>query len=112
LANSSPVLIIVLAFNKFSYNGKENFWAKFDTGTSWGFMFLEAVGRGLVTHAMGDFKRKEAASLYSLDDDTEPIAIMVLGKNGNPQDLTPELRERNYPSDRNMQEKFVVWDTK
>ena len=110
-ANSAPVLILVLAFKKFAYNGKENFWAKFDTGTSWGFMSLEAANRGLVTHAMGGFNRKEAASIYSLDNETEPIAIVALGKYGDPKDLTPELREREYPSDRNKQEEFVVWDT-
>lgn len=110
-ANSAPVLILVLAFNKFAYNGKDNFWAKFDTGTSWGFMSLEAVNRGLVTHAMGGFNRKEAAAVYSLDENTEPIAIVALGKYGNAQDLPEELREREYPSERNNQEKFVVWDT-
>jgi nitroreductase len=109
-ANSAPVLIMVLCNNRFTYNDKDNFWAKFDTGASWAFLSLEATEHELVTHAMGGFNRNNAISAYSLDPNTEPIAIIAMGKYGDPALLPNSLKEREFPESRKQLDEFVVWD--
>lgn len=74
-----PAYIGILYNKSFSRNGKENKWAAFDTGTSWGFLALEAVHLGLVTHAMAGFKRKLLREALGIPEDFEFIALVAVG---------------------------------
>lgn len=96
-ANMAPVLIAVLAKKNFDYNGKNNFWHMFDTGTAWGYLSLEAQRRGLATHAMGGFKRSALKEEFNISDDYEIICVVALGKTGDKEKLPEDLKERERP---------------
>ena len=105
----APILIAAVSKKTVDRSDKvqENKWHAFDTGTSWGFLALEAFRQGLVTHAMGGFKQEEAKGALQLTDDYEVQAMIALGYQGETADLTEELQEREVVSDRKEIESFV-----
>lgn len=107
-ANRAPVLLLIAAKKTFTLNGKENFWHMFDTGTSWGFLSLEAVHRGLVTHAMGGFDPERARETFAIPEDFEIVTVVAVGKYGNPADLPDDLQKRERPDVRRDIESLLL----
>jgi len=107
-AGKAPVLLLVLAAKSFSANGKPNRWHQFDTGTAWGFLALEAVRRGLVSHAMAGFDRVRAVELLQIPDSYEPMAMVALGRYGDPAQLDPDFQETEHPADRRPLEEIML----
>ncbi len=107
-AKHAPALLLLLAKRTFSHQGQENYWHVFDTGTAWGFLSLEAERRGMIAHAMGGFSRKRAAQLFGLSPDFAPIAIVAIGKLGDPSSLSPELQEREQPGMRRALSELII----
>ena len=107
-ANKAPVLILIAAKKNFSLNNWENFWHMFDAGTSWGFLSLEAVRRGLVTHAMGGFDTEKAREAFAISDKYEIITIVAVGKYGRPEELPDDLQKRERPDVRKDVESLIL----
>lgn len=107
-AKNAPVLILVLCKDDFDHNGKENKYCKFDTGTSWGFLSLEATRRGYYTHAMAGFKKKSTRRVLNLPENYHPIAMVALGKPGDIHDLDESFRKDESPSSRKPLEEVMV----
>lgn len=99
-ASKAPVLLLLLAKQKFSKNDKPNRWHQFDAGTSWGFLLLEAQRRGMITHAMGGFDVDLARTIFTIPDDYTIIAAIAVGYYGNITDLSPEMQTNEHPSPR------------
>ena len=99
-ARKAPLLILVLAHRYFAYNGKENRWHQFDSGTAWGYLSLEAQKRGLITHGMGGFKRKKTRESLNISEDYEIIAVIAVGKMGNKDELEEEFKKEEFPNTR------------
>ena len=110
-AKHAPVLMLMLAKRSFTETGRDNYWHMFDSGTAWGYLSLEAERRGLITHAMGGFDRKRAVVLYNLPSDIAPIAVIAIGKPGDPALLPPELRERERPGLRKPLQTLLIDST-
>ncbi len=107
-ANKAPILILILANKIFRENGKDNYWHMFDAGTAWGYLSLEAQNRGLITHAMGGFSRDEASKLFALSDDYSILTVVAVGKYGNINDLTNDLKLREEPQSRKNIEQLII----
>lgn len=86
-AKNAPVLIVILASNVFKHNQKENRYNKFDTGTAWGFLQLEAWTRGYATHGMAGFSKKQARAELMIPDDYDIVAMVAMGKIGEDIDF-------------------------
>lgn len=99
-ARKAPLLILVLAHRYFAYNGKENRWHQFDSGTAWGYLSLEAQKRGLITHGMGGFKRQKTRETLNINEDYEIIAVIAVGKMGNKDELEEEFKKEEFPNNR------------
>ena len=110
-AKNAPVLILVLAHRYFAYNGKENRWHQFDSGTAWGYLSLEAQKRGLITHGMGGFKRQKTRETLNISKDYEIIAVIAVGKMGNKQDLEDAFKKEEFPNTRRSL-RDSVWNLK
>lgn len=107
-AKNAPVLILVLSKNTFDHNGKPNKYNQFDTGTSWGFLALEAVKRGLQTHAMAGFKKKLARTELNIPEEMDIIAMVALGKPGNLDDLDQSFHSGEKPNTRKSLENMIL----
>jgi len=99
-AKNAGALVLIIAKKTFSLDGKDNYWHMFDAGTAWGYLSLEAEKRGLLTHCMGGFSKKKAQERYGLGEDFAPLAIVAIGKQGEPSSLPKELLEREHPGTR------------
>lgn len=99
-AKKAPVLILVIAHRYFAYNGKENRWHQFDSGTAWGYLSLEAQKRGLITHGMGGFKSQKTRDILNISEEYEIIAVIAVGKLGNKDELEEEFKKEEYPNTR------------
>jgi nitroreductase len=100
-ASNAPLLIYIAARRKFSGQDRENKWHRFDTGSAWMSLTMQARLRGLYTHGMAGFKRQEAYEMLGLpEDDYDLIAAAAVGYRGGPGALSPSQAEREHPNDR------------
>lgn len=106
-AKKAPVLILVMAKETFSYNGKKNAFRRFDTGTATGFLQLEAVRRGYGVHCMAGFDSQKARELFDIPEDLDIICMMALGRPAPLDTLTEEERKQEVPGVRNDLDSFI-----
>lgn len=99
-AVNAPVLIAIVATNKFSFNGEENRWASYDCGAAAASMTYEAVRQGLVTHQMGGFDAEKLIKEFSIPDNHTPMAVIAVGYQGE-LDSLPEQYRKTEIAERN-----------
>lgn len=97
---NAAVLVVVLARKTFSKNGKPNPVHLYDAGAAWQNLALQAASMGLVAHGMSGFNFSKAAAMLRVPDDFAVAAMIALGRPGDPDQLPPDLRERETISDR------------
>jgi len=107
-ANKAPVLILVTGKKSFEKSAKHNHWQMFDAGTAWGYLSIEAEGRGLVTHAMGGFDREKARREFSIPDDLEIITVIAVGYYGDKSELSDFNQKREQPQPRKEIEEILL----
>jgi nitroreductase len=97
----AAVLSVVVARKTFTRNNQPNPVHIFDVGTAWQNLALQACAMGLVCHGMAGFDFEKARTVLKVPDDYAVAAMFALGRPGDPGVvLSPELREREKPSDR------------
>jgi nitroreductase len=96
----AAVLCVVLARKTFTHNGKPNPVHLFDCGSAWENLALQATAMGLVSHGMAGFHFEKAREVLRVPEHFAVAAMFALGRPGDPNQLSPELREREVPSGR------------
>ena len=94
-AKNAYALVISLARNRFSYNGKPNRYAFHDTGMAVSNLLLQALALDVYVHQMGGFSIEKVKTHFNLTDDIEPVAMMAVGYLGDGESLSPELLKRD-----------------
>lgn len=97
--DQAPVLAVVISHTK-TANGDNNPTHTFDAGTSWGYLALEAVNQGLITHAMGGFDKAKSREALEVPDDYELHAVIAIGYHGEKESLSEKNQAREIPSNR------------
>ena len=98
--DKGAVLVVVCSHKVFERNGKPNPVHTFDAGAAFENLCLQGGQMNLVVHGMAGFDRSKARALLSVPDDFEVEAMIVIGRPGNPDDLSDELKEREVPTGR------------
>ncbi len=107
-AINAPVLMISVAKLHFERNGKENRHAFHDVGAAAAQLAIQATANGLFIHQMAGFDVPKTRELYSIPEGYEPVAVIALGYQGDPQILSEKLQQRELtPRSRKPLEKFV-----
>jgi nitroreductase len=96
---NAPVLALVIS-HKQTDEGTQNRTHAFDTGTAWGFLALQAIENGLITHAMGGFNRDKAREALQVPEEYELHCVIAIGYRGDLQALSDDHQEREKPSSR------------
>jgi len=113
-APKAPVLVCIAA-QTVGDDGKVNRHAWYDTGQATALLTVQATSRDLAVHQMAGFDREKARTVFALPDGVEPIAMMAIGRMGEPSALPDPLREREAaPRARRPQSDFVFegrWGT-
>lgn len=102
----APVLALILS-HKLNQKGQTNRTHAFDTGTAWGYLALEAVKKGLVTHPMGGFDPEKAREILKVPEAYDIHAVIAIGYQGDKNALPEKLREREKPSQRRPLHEFL-----
>ncbi|MBV9867578.1 MAG: nitroreductase family protein [Abitibacteriaceae bacterium] len=99
-AQHAPVLVVVVAKKTFSHNGNPNPVATFDCGCAWGYLALQALHNGLITHGMAGFDRDAARAALNVPQDYDPVAVLAIGRHGDKALLPEAVQQREVPSGR------------
>lgn len=78
-AKDAPLLVVVVANNKFNRNDKDNRWGPFDTGAAAMSMALEAYSLGLMAHQMGGFDEAKIQKEFQIPAQYTPYSVMAIG---------------------------------
>jgi nitroreductase len=92
-AKNAPVLILAIAMENFTHNGKPNRWAMYDTGAASASMCYQATAMGMIVHQMGGFDVDKAVEVFKLPEDCRPMAMMALGYQADVDALDDEFKE-------------------
>jgi nitroreductase len=93
-AHAAPVLLLAVARERFSKNGKPNRHAQYDTGQAVAMLIVQATALGLHAHQMAGFDAGQAARAFGIPADATPMAVVAIGHLGEVEDLSADLRER------------------
>jgi nitroreductase len=94
-AKAAPVLIASAYRTTLSRNNRLNISALRDLGAAEENLFLQAFAAGLVMHQMGGFHR-DRLKQELLPEGFEPGTMIAIGYPGNPDELSEDLREREF----------------
>lgn len=98
-ASKAPVLILSLA-KKLTNTGKVYKHNLYDTGAANMALSLQAVELGMQAHIMGGFDAVKIQSVLQIEEDLEPIVMIVVGYPGDINELPENLRLREVASSR------------
>lgn len=99
-AKTAPLLVVLLAKTR-NEKGEENAWAGFDAGAAWMSLALQARKLGLYAHAMGGFDEEKVSEALRVDRSLwTPMAVIAVGRHGDPSTLPARLQAREKPSER------------
>ncbi len=106
-AHAAPLLVVLLARTR-NDKGEENPWAGFDSGAAWMSLALQARRLGLYAHAMGGFDEEKVYQALGVDRrQWSPMAVIAVGRHGDPGSLPPQLQARERPSERKPLEEIA-----
>ena len=94
------VLVAIFARTTFARNGKPNPVHLFDCGAAFENLALQGAAMDLVVHGMAGFDWKRAGKELHAPPEFVPAAMFAVGRPGDPDELPPDLREREVPSGR------------
>jgi nitroreductase len=94
-AKHAYALIISMARTKFSYNGKPNRFAFYDTGMAVSNLLMQATALDVYVHQMGGYSVEKVKEYFRLGEDVEPVAMMAAGYLGDGSFLPPEIVKRD-----------------
>lgn len=99
-AKTAPLLVVLLARTR-NEKGEENAWAGFDAGAAWMSLALQARKLGLYAHAMGGFDEEKVYEALPVErSQWSPMAVIAVGRLGDPSMLPAKLQAREKPSER------------
>lgn len=98
--DTAGALFVIASHKVFERNGKPNPVHTFDSGAAFENFALQGAAMGLVVHGMAGFNRSKAQSDLNIPDDYEVEAMIAVGRPGDVNDLSEELKERESPSGR------------
>ncbi|RXT07896.1 nitroreductase family protein [Ammoniphilus sp. CFH 90114] len=95
---NAPVLALIVSQNT-TDKGK-NKSHSFDAGSAWGYLSLEAVNKGLITHPMTGFDFDQAREVLNVPEEYSIEALIAIGYQGENNSLPENLQQREQPSPR------------
>jgi nitroreductase len=78
-----------------------------DVGTSWGFLALQAMRLGYMTHAMAGVNLEKTRDVLRIPAGYSPQIAIAIGKQADAATLSERQREREVPNARRPQTDFV-----
>ncbi|MFC4403015.1 nitroreductase family protein [Gracilibacillus xinjiangensis] len=80
----------------------------FDAGAAWGFLSLQAMKNGLITHAMGGIYKDKARELLNIPEKYTIHAVVAIGYQDDVSVLEEAYQEREKPSERRSLSETII----
>ena len=110
-ARGAPFLMITLAKQSFSQNGKPNRVAIHDVGAAMAQFTAQATAMDLFVHQMAGIQMDRIREVYNVPDDFDPVAGCAVGYAGEAGQLPEEFRQSEQsPRQRKPFDAFVFGD--
>jgi len=106
-AVNAAALFLFVGKKTFSMNGKPNPVFKYDVGSAWQNLALQATAMGLCAHGMGGYNANQAPAVLGIPDEFEPCAMAAVGHPGNVNDLPEDRRDGERPKGRKAIEEYA-----
>ncbi|MFU8927623.1 nitroreductase family protein [Acinetobacter puyangensis] len=110
-AKDASALIVVISKTNFLVPGQNTEQElrshAFDTGAAWSHLAIQADLKGWKTHAIGGYDQDQVRHNLDIPDNYAIQAIIVLGKQGDKDNLPDHLQSREFPSTRHPTEQFT-----
>ena len=107
-AKNAAVLVVVISRKTFEHNEKPSITHKFDSGSAWENLALEASTRGLVTHGMEGFDYEKAAKDLEVPDKFDVMAMIAIGKRAPKEILPEEYKKIEAPNQRKPLKEIIM----
>lgn len=104
----APVFALILS--KKTIDHAKNRSHSFDAGAAWGYLSIQAVKKGLVTHPMTGFNFEKAREVLHIPEDYEIQALIAIGYQGEKELLPSHLQEREFPKSRHPLSELLYED--
>lgn len=104
----ADTLVAVISRKNFEHNNKPSTTASFDTGAAWMSLAIEAHSRNMIAHGMEGFDYEGLKNALKIPDSFKVEAMIAIGKLGNHENFSPELKEKEKPSLRKPLEDMVA----
>ena len=106
-ARHASALILVVAKTRFTDSDIPNTHALYDTGMAVANLSLQATALNISLHQLGGFHSAMAGELFHVPQGFEPVVMIALGYQGNPESLPEPFRSREgMPRKRKSLEEF------
>ena len=102
-ARDASVLLVSVAKETFTRNGKPNRFFAHDTGLATSALLAEATHRGLISHPMGGFHTGKIREAFQVPEGFTILAMIALGWHD------PEVRTRPFGSGRGQPAGAAHW---
>lgn len=115
-ARKAPLLLLSVAHNNLTMNGKANRHAQHDVGLASENLVLQSVELGLIAPQIAGFNVEKARESFGIPDAFTPMAFIAIGYpyQGDPDDIPESLRAREQqPRSRRLLHELVfygAWD--
>ena len=93
-AQNAPLLLAVLADDRFTHNDKPNRWGGYDTGAAAMSICVQATALGLMVHQMGGFDGDRIRSAFSVPDRYMLMSVMAVGYQLSEQKIPEDMLDR------------------
>lgn len=99
-ASTAGALMLLVSNQNFSRNQKPNRVHVFDAGSAWENLALQGSRMGLVVHGMAGFDVDKAKADLNVPGDFSVIAMIAVGRPGDPSKLHESLQGAEKPTGR------------
>jgi nitroreductase len=106
-AKNAAALLLFISKTTFDFNGEASVTHSFDTGAAWENLALQGWLKGLVVHGMQGFDYERARAVLNVPDGFQVEAMAAVGRPGDRETLPPDLRDKEFPSDRRKLEQTI-----
>ena len=94
-AQYAYALVITMARTIFTYKGRQNRYALYDTGMAVSNLLTQALSMDIYVHQMGGFSVEKVKKYFKLKEEIEPVTMMAVGYLGDGTSLRSELLKKD-----------------
>jgi len=108
-SKTAGAIVLILSKKNFTHNSTPNRCHTFDAGAAWMALSLEGARRGYIVHGIAGFDYDKTRQELRIPEEYNIEAMCAIGKYAEGAELSPDLAEREKPSQRKELQELISW---